>query len=292
MSRPARPFGDFAVLLSLALFACAPPLAARSSDPKLDALAGDLAGAIRQNLSSPPSKHHEVTYLVFDIAESNGEVTRLGLQLADDLAEALRNRSPGLKPLDRASLRDLIDRDRLDPAAFQSDPVAHWAARTLEANLAIVGSLDTEGNGIELRIHVIGRDPKKRVTELTAHLDWNPDRRALQGRIPLPRPSTASWKDVPVAGQSKYSIPKCADCPQPSYSDPARLARVQGRALAQVLLGKDGRVQDVALIRGLPCGLSKRVVTMLMLWRFQPVTDARGEPAVVQFPVEVTFRLM
>src|SRR5271155_885534 len=169
MTRLARSIRGLAAVLSITLFAGAAPADARSPDQKLDALAGELASAIRQNLAAPPSKHHEVKILVLDFAEANGDMTRLGLQLPDELAEALRNRVPGLKSLDRSELRDLVDRERLDPAAFQTDAVAHWAAKTLQANLAIVGSIDAGEGGIELNVRVIGRDSRKRVAEATAH---------------------------------------------------------------------------------------------------------------------------
>lgn len=292
MSRSERPVRGLWILLVFALLVCAAPAFARASDPRLDALADELARAIRQNLSPPPSHHHEVTFLVFDFAAPNGELSQFGLQLPDQLSDALGGRISGLKPMKRSALRDLIEKERLDPAAFQSNAAAHWAAKTLEANLAIVGSLQAGDGGIELHLRVIGRDPKKRVAEASAHLDWTADRRTLQSRTVPPFAPASPWKDVPVARFDAVSKPNCIDCPQPGYSDMARLARVEGRAVAQVLVGKDGRVQDVVLLRGLPCGLSHRVVTILKLWRFEPLPGKNGEPAVVQFPVEVNFRLM
>lgn len=287
-----RPFCKCSVLFVTIYLLCAAPLLTAGPDPKLNSLADQMARGINQNLSPPPSKNHEVTVLVFDFADNKGEMTQLGIQLADQLTEALRNRIPGLKPAKRSDLRDFIERERLDSAEFQSDAVAHWAARTLEVNLSILGTIDAEENGIELHLRVIGRDHRKRVAQASALLDWSVERHLLHNRSVLPLASSPHWKDVPVADLTGRGKPKCLDCPQPGYSEAARMARIEGRAVAQVLVGKDGRVQDVALLRGLPCGLSNRVITMLKLWRFEPVPGSKGEPAVVQFPVEINFHLM
>jgi TonB family protein len=273
------------------LLLIAHPIFAQTGDAVLEAHAIKLADSIGKSLPFPPSKDLPETYIVFDFQDLHGETTQLGIHLADELSEALRDRIVGLKPVARSKLRELVERDRIDPAAFQSKRVAHWGARILEANLAIIGTIEAGTGDIELQIHVVAGNPKKRTAEQSMRLSWTEDRRVWQAQSVPHFPALSSWKDVPIAGKDGYSAPHCAHCGQPEYPEAARKARMQGKAKARTLVGEDGHVREVVLLEGLPCGLSPLVVSALKNWVFQPISGPDGKPVTVQVPVEVSFRL-
>ena len=282
----------FLLSFAPALFLSATPLSAQARDPKLDALAEDIARGMEKNRPEHAPKNQAVTYLVFDFQETAGETTQLGIHLADELSAALQNRSRKLKPVNRADLGALIDLEHLDRGVFQQDKVAMWGAATLGADRAVVGTIERASDAIHLKIRVIGPGAEKSFALDNGAVDWTDERHAWQEQSVPQFPPANPWKDVPNANDKGYSPPACIDCPQPAYSQEARNAQFSGTATALLLIGDDGSVREVRLVRGLPCDLNSRIVSVLKQWGFQPPAGPGGKPVVVQLKVDVTFRLM
>jgi protein TonB len=105
-------------------------------------------------------------------------------------------------------------------------------------------------------------------------------------------------KDGP-GGQSssltKYSagvtLPKCAFCPDPQYSDEAREAKLQGAVTLLVLVGADGRASQIRVVRGIGLGLDDRAVQAIRRWKFVPALDASRHAVPAWVTVEAVFRL-
>lgn len=76
----------------------------------------------------------------------------------------------------------------------------------------------------------------------------------------------------------------------PKYTEPARNARVAGIVIVEATIGKDGRVQDTKIIKGLPMGLSEEAEAAVRRWRFKPGT-LNGQPVATIFNLTVTFKL-
>ena len=87
------------------------------------------------------------------------------------------------------------------------------------------------------------------------------------------------------------SLPKCAYCPDPQYTDEAREAKLQGKVTLQVLVGADGRAAQIRIVQGIGLGLDERAAQAIRGWKFVPAQDAdrRAVPAWVTF--EAIFRL-
>ncbi|HXG67891.1 MAG TPA: energy transducer TonB, partial [Blastocatellia bacterium] len=69
--------------------------------------------------------------------------------------------------------------------------------------------------------------------------------------------------------------------PRPNYTEEARKNKIQGTVRARVLVGADGRVQNVTILRGLPDGLNEEAVRAAMQMRFTPATkNGRAVPYV------------
>ena len=76
----------------------------------------------------------------------------------------------------------------------------------------------------------------------------------------------------------------------PGYPEDARRNRVQGTVILELLVGKDGRVHEVAVRQGLPAGLTQSAIDCVRQWTFQPGT-LRGEPVDVIFNLTIAFHL-
>jgi TonB family protein len=102
--------------------------------------------------------------------------------------------------------------------------------------------------------------------------------------------------ELGLPGEDVYSVrgakpPKAIYQPMPSYTEEARLKRIEGWILLQVFVRKDGTVGDAKVLKGLGCGLDESAInTITKEWRFEPGT-VNGQPVDIQATVEVSFRL-
>jgi periplasmic protein TonB len=96
-------------------------------------------------------------------------------------------------------------------------------------------------------------------------------------------------------GNSLYKpgmvAPACAYCPYPTYTDDARHGKVQGTVTLQVLVGTDGRAQDIRIVKGIGFGLDERAVETVRGWKFIPARDGARRAVAAWVTVEAVFRL-
>jgi protein TonB len=85
--------------------------------------------------------------------------------------------------------------------------------------------------------------------------------------------------------------PACAYCPYPTYTDEARHGKVQGSVTLAVLVGADGRAQDVRIVKGIGFGLDERAVETVRGWKFVPARDGAKHGLAAWVTVEAVFRL-
>lgn len=88
------------------------------------------------------------------------------------------------------------------------------------------------------------------------------------------------------------TAPKVIAKTEPSYTDEARAAKVQGTVVLNVIVGPDGVPQQVTVLRSLEPSLDRNAIeTVRNTWRFEPAMKD-GKPVAVQAQLEVSFRLM
>jgi TonB family protein len=85
--------------------------------------------------------------------------------------------------------------------------------------------------------------------------------------------------------------PVAINQPKPPYTPEAREARIEGVVLLLVIIRSNGRVEGIAVIKGLGYGLDESAIkTIATKWRFKPALYL-GKPVDFQAQIEVTFRL-
>ena len=87
------------------------------------------------------------------------------------------------------------------------------------------------------------------------------------------------------------TLPRCAYCPDPQYTDEAREAKLQGKVTLQVLVGADGRAAQIRILQGIGLGLDERAAQAIRGWKFVPAQDAGRRPVPAWVTVEAVFRL-
>ncbi len=78
---------------------------------------------------------------------------------------------------------------------------------------------------------------------------------------------------------------------QPTYTDNARKARIEGKVILRLTIDEQGEVrEDVEVLKGLEMGLTEAAVVALRQWRFEPAL-LDGQPVAVHWNITVNFQL-
>jgi TonB family protein len=109
-----------------------------------------------------------------------------------------------------------------------------------------------------------------------------------------PGPGSGIGNKAGVSGPprgKKVTMPELLTQNEPEYTEEARKAKLQGTVDLTIVVGADGRVERVDVIRSLGLGLDERAVDAVKKWRFRPATSD-GKPIAASAAVAVTFRLL
>ncbi|MFY9553146.1 MAG: energy transducer TonB [Blastocatellia bacterium] len=86
------------------------------------------------------------------------------------------------------------------------------------------------------------------------------------------------------------SKPLPLNSPQPRYTEEARKDKIQGVVKVRVLIGSDGLVKRVTVVRGLPDGLDEQAIQAAYQMRFKPAMKG-GQPVSFWQAVDIEFNL-
>jgi protein TonB len=100
---------------------------------------------------------------------------------------------------------------------------------------------------------------------------------------------SASPSPPPVIIQERAALEHVVDRVEPEYPDEAKANHVQGSVVLDVLVGKDGRVQGLSLVRG-DLALTTAAADAVRQWRFKPLIR-NGRPGSFESHITLTFAL-
>ncbi len=109
---------------------------------------------------------------------------------------------------------------------------------------------------------------------------------ALFKRVDPPPPPPPGYERV--GGDVK--APQVITRVDPQFTEEARKERVQGIVIIEALVGEDGVVRDVKVLKGLPFGLDQAAADAVRQWTFLPAMKD-GKPVAVVFNLTVNFKL-
>jgi TonB family protein len=289
------------VILIVAILTFAPQVSTQQQD--LDALAADTAAAITPNVKYMMGA---ARVLVPNFIALHQEPGDLGSKLADQFADALRKQADGFAVIDRKDYFEKSGEDGLPTGSYEDpDTVACYLAE-LRADTFVEGLYDTgSDNSVSLWVRVF--KDKKIIFDKRTKLPLTPE---LQGAVskPAPRmnesPGPVVWispdrppKDignvirVADGSDNGYTSPMCLYCPSPAYSDAASKEKVQGTVTLDIEIDRDGFPVEIAVIDGLPCGLTRKAIDAVAQWKFKPALGPDGKPIAVVQRATVTFHL-
>lgn len=94
-----------------------------------------------------------------------------------------------------------------------------------------------------------------------------------------------------IPGIGGIGSPKCMECPNPSYSDEARAAKVSGVVMLHLIVTEEGHARSIQVKRSLGHGLDEKAAEAVGNWRFKPAVGPEDKPVPVWTDVEIIFRL-
>lgn len=106
------------------------------------------------------------------------------------------------------------------------------------------------------------------------------------GWASLPPPPPAEEEIVRVGG--KVNPPAVLERVEPHYPATALAARMPGLVILDFLIGPDGSVRDVTVLRGAPLGMTESAVEAARQWRFEAST-LDGKPVAVRYVLTIRF---
>ncbi len=110
---------------------------------------------------------------------------------------------------------------------------------------------------------------------------------ALALLIPL-----SAFQNRPIyhAGEDGVTTPSVTHKVDPSYTEEAKEAKIQGTVGLSLVVNSEGRADDVKVTQSLETGLDLNAVAAVSQWLFKPGTKD-GQPVDVAVKIEVNFRL-
>jgi len=93
-------------------------------------------------------------------------------------------------------------------------------------------------------------------------------------------------------GSERVSLPTRIEAVQPIYPPRAREEQVEGRVILQAVIGVDGSLSDIQVLRAEPRGMGfeEASIDAARRWRYEPATRD-GEPVAVYFSIVMNFEL-
>jgi TonB family protein len=107
----------------------------------------------------------------------------------------------------------------------------------------------------------------------------------------FPPATNASGRIFYFYGLDGTAFPKCVYCPNPSYSDSARRAKISGVVTLSGVVTPDGKIEQTRITKSLDSSLDKVSLESLKDWRFEPAKDPDGNPVPIRIQLEVSFRI-
>src|SRR5215472_6019222 len=86
------------------------------------------------------------------------------------------------------------------------------------------------------------------------------------------------------------AAPRVIFSPAPEFSEIARYEQFQGVLVTSVVVGTDGRLHNIRVLRPLGLGLDDSALSTLQTWRFDPA-KRDGKPVAVEMNIEVDSHL-
>ena len=173
-----------------------------------------------------------------------------------------------------------------------------WLGRKLHATNVIYGIVDPQSNDISLKISLFKTAPTKNPRLVGSRFETSIPLAQFRNHL---EPSKAlgnvlapyrdkDGKRIGIGDSTTSVNAHCSYMPNPPYTEQARAHKISGIILGNATVTKDGRIEDLFLIRGLAYGLDENALKTVSTWRCSPAM-LDGKPCPIRVQFEVSFKL-
>ncbi len=249
----------------------------------MDALAARMAEALNYARPGP--------VIVFDFAGPNGEVTALGKALAEDFRAPLVKSATRFQVQSRSGISRGMTDLRFGPQ-FMNDPASMLIfAQHLHVKAFVMGELSIAEDTVSLTVSSFRVRDGKALKTLRAVFPATEQTKELAARDLMNDSSVDDLAAFPKAMKNGYSTATCLICTRPSYPPEAMEKRIQGKVILEAIIGTDGKVHQVKVLKALPGGLTEAAIKQARQWDIKPATGPDGKPAAVRQLIEIQFQI-
>ena len=243
-----------------------------------------LMAPVAVRLADAIAQSKQKSVVVFDFSGPREKVTELGEKLADDLSVALSESGKNFRVKQRSELA----KNYYEPGTVLDPESALLFAQDVKAKVFVVGQMSLSGsNTLELLVNAYRSDNGKGIAALKVTLRLTEEMASSMAKVV----TDGDLSGYPNSVQQGYSAPKCSYCPRADYSDEAKSKKIQGVVELIAVVGTDGRVRNITVVRGLPGGLTPQAIKAVRQWKLVPATGPDGKPVAVPQLIEVAFQL-
>jgi TonB family protein len=222
--------------------------------------------------------------VVCDFVDDEGRVTLQGVLLADRLSFALLEEQ-GFETLNRDRLNMHLYGPKL-PKNESLEKAEINAAQTAGAEVIVTGKIQRDAMTVKINVVALSVSTGQQIGQGTFSIPRTQTLDDLAAQFA--RPNGAIY----LAGQNGISMPACAYCPTPAYTDEARKNKLEGKVVVTAIIDRSGKAEKVMEVKGLGDGLTEQAIAVVRQWHFKPARDLHGHAVSVMVPVDVSFSLM
>ncbi|HUL16734.1 MAG TPA: energy transducer TonB [Terriglobales bacterium] len=232
-------------------------------------------------------KHGKTRVAVVDFSSPAGSLPSQAHYLAWYLSSALQVRAN-----DHLRVTDHLEFDReiatirnSSVTSLSPDALSEISSRINE-DVLILGTLEKKDASYVLSMNAVRVSNGNVLDSESTEIDASPFLESLS--IPL-QPKDGQL--LTRSGAKGVQQPHCDYCPDPSYDDLAREAKVQGVCILETIISPEGTIQQIHPLKLIGYGLDEKAYEKVATWRLEPPRNKDGTPISLVVPVEVTFRL-
>jgi TonB family protein len=240
---------------------------------------------IKQLELAIPSLNIKSIY-VPDFLDADGSRTDRGALLAAGFSKLLSEHARSFRVTDRSAVQRSYESSRPSTSDLQKVDTLTQLAINEGAEAILLGTVSRDAKSLGIELSVIDCRTQKELY----HLQHREDSTAGFDAY-FPATSDSSGRIFYFAGYDGTTMPKCIHCPNPSYTDRARSARISGVVHLSMIITEQGTVDGVRIAKQLEQTLDQAALNAVKNWRFYPTKRSDGTPVSVRMLIEVSFQL-
>jgi len=259
----------------------------------------DLAARLLHHAADAGCHKDDCKILVTDFVFPDGSTVPNGIQWADDLSSLFTNEETSIHVADRARFKDFLSQQGIPAKLQNSEPTARWLGKQFNATVVLVGQAKmVKDDVVQLSARFLNVSDSNLIGPSS---EVNLQVKAATGDLSVlsglasppslpPFPETVNGEKVYRGGVNGVGLPSCYYMPSPNYTEAAEEARFSGVVTVEGVVGSDGLVRAVRIVKGAPFGLSDSVVRTVSTWKCKPAMLGE-KPVATIVPFEMHFSL-